>query len=506
MHRTPRPLLADAYTIGSYDWESKEAKENSIYYLTFRKPCTAVFNNDNRIVFAGLNRILKKLFSEPITHEEIDESIRFLKNRKFTNNGLRDFDFPEQMWRRVVDEFGGYPPLLITGFPEGSVVYPNEPVIRVYSQVDGMGPLAAWFESTIMKVWATTERLTQARHWLKYNQDMIRGIEPDLSDEQVNFLASTMMHDFGDRSGSTIEESEEIAYMHLYCFAGTDTFSAAYQAWKDGSEPGTGGSVDALAHRIVQGFVKEGDCYETIYNNCQPGDIVSMVADCYDYYNAVENYLLPLAKRSVDEGTNITVVARPDSNDPLEQIVWTLDLAVKHGLYEVMSNGYKRMTTLRIIEGDGMTFETMQLINKCLINRGFAPYRCLIYGVGGFLRNNISRDNLSTKYALCSVGHNLREVVKKSEVEGKQTLPNCLVSREEVDIKSGITLYPLTEYNITDAHTIYYDSGEMIYKEDFETIKNRVLKQFDQMPTRAGFISSILEKQRQCILQPYLKD
>lgn len=820
MHKTPRLLLSDAYTIGSYNSESEKAKEKSIYYLTFRKPVNAVFEDDHRIIFAGLSRLLKKFLAEPITHEEIDETILFLKNRKFTTAGLRDFDFPEEMWRRVVDEFFGYPPITIEAILEGSVVYPHEPVLRVTSNVPGMGPLAAWFESTFLKLWATTERATQARHWLEYNRNLIRSIEREWNEREVNFVASTMMHDFGDRSGSVIEESEELGYVHLYCFPGTDTFCAAYQAWKDGAPDGIGGSVDALAHRIVQGFVEEGSCYDRIYHNCKPGDIVSMVADCYDYYQAVENYILPLAKRSRDEGTNIVVVARPDcyddqteiltengwiyfkdlksdnlvaqyhnngsinftrpleiieqnysgemikfksertgidllvtpnhrmvkknkksgeiiiqeaslvtyndrftheksgrihntedktltweerlwiafqadgsyssdqfktinkindyntirfnfakqrkadrliwicenggfeysvhrepsrpenyniyvkvntlpaktfdwidllninyqwarefieeisywdatrrtdvrfkydstieentktvqtiaalagcsttfsvnkdersekfndvytvhiltdrsgrntqsinitketyngkvycvkvstgmilvrrnnqisvsgnSGDALEQILWTVNLAVQHGLYEER-NGYKYMTTLRIIEGDGMTFDKMKEINQALIKEGFAPHGTLIFGVGGFLRNNISRDNLSTKFALCAVGNENRPVVKNSNSPGKRTLPLCKVSRSTEDLATGITLHSHGSDKI-NAMTVYYANGNLIL-DNFNQVQNRILNEFDTMPKQGGFISLELEQERNMIINKYL--
>ena len=53
-------------------------------------------------------------------------------------------------------------------------------------------------------------------------------------------------------------------------------------------------SVNALAHRNVQSFEKEFDCYKAIYDSCGDGEIISMVDDCYDAKFAVRNYLLPL--------------------------------------------------------------------------------------------------------------------------------------------------------------------------------------------------------------------
>jgi nicotinamide phosphoribosyltransferase len=516
IYETPRLLLADAYTIGSgFRFESNEADAFSKYYLTFRKgPSKLQYLSgisspqDDRTVFAGLQRIIERLLSKQVTHEEIDEAKEFLKNRKVTTKGLRDFEFPEAMWRRVVDEFNGFLPIVIDAVPEGTVVYPHEPVIRVYSTVEGFGTLCAWFESKIIHVWAATERLTAVRHWLEYNRSMIARIETGASQETINFLASIMMHDFGDRAAMCVQESEDIPYVHLYCFPGTDTFSAAYQAYKNGAGPGIGSSVDALAHRVVQGFVYEEDCYNKIYEAAQPGDLISMVADCYDYYRAVRNYLLPLALRSKSTGNGKVIVARPDSGDALEQILWTVRLAEQAGLCEKQANGFKYMTTLRIIQGDSMTFAKMKEINDALIREGFAPHGCLIYGVGGFLRNSITRDNLSTKYALCAVGKDHRPVVKKSETPGKATLPNVKVLRDPDSLFSGVTIVLPGELG-KDSLVNYYDGTNggwpfgVGMDDNFPTIQDRVVNHFDIMPPSAGRISPAVEKLRNEILNSY---
>src|SRR5579859_5852218 len=163
VHKTPRLVLADAYTIGSNPFESEKAKEKSTYYITFRKKQSTVNpdlyqKGNDKMIFDGLQRILDKLFYEPITHAEIDAAKEFLKKAKVSTTGFKNFYFPEAIWRRVVDEFNGRPPIEILAMPEGSVVYPNEPVVQITSQVKGMGILAAWFESKLLHVWAASER------------------------------------------------------------------------------------------------------------------------------------------------------------------------------------------------------------------------------------------------------------------------------------------------------------------------------------------------------------
>lgn len=499
-HSVPRPLWSDAYTINGYKLESAEATENSVYYGTYRKfPLKAepaVYKkNDLRIMFAGLQSLCDMMFYEPYTHKEIDDSIAFLKGRKATATGFRDWEFPEALWRKVVDECDGYLPLKIEGIPEGGVVYPGEPCIRVSATKPGFGPLVPWFESTLLHVWAASERLTAARHFLKWAYNLIRQVElPSVPDEQCMFWARLMVHDFGDRAATCPQESELVAKVHNYVWFGTDTFRAAYQNWKNGANPAMGSSVNALAHRLVQGFENEFDCYRQMYEVAENGEYLSMVADCYDYWNALEKCLIPLALDAKTKNNGKIVVARPDSGDSVEMVVGTLKRAREAGLMVPVETARGTMlesTNLRFIVGNGETFDTIKsIIDACLVE-GFAPWRCGIFGVGGHLRNNINRDHMSTKFALCAVGKDNRPVIKLSEEKGKGTLPNVKVCRNELARKSGITIAMPDEPLGPDSLVTYYDGSAEApfgpgFLDDFNVCEERVIKGFDEMPEIAG--------------------
>lgn len=507
-HVVPRPLWSDAYTINGHVFESQDATENSVYYGTYRKfPLKhepAVYGkHDSRILFSGLQPLCDMLFFEPITHKEIDDSIEFLKGRKATMVGFTDWEFPEDLWRRVVDECEGYLPIHVEGIPEGGVVYPGEPCIRVKATKPGFGPLVPWFESTLLHVWSASERLTAARHCLRWAFDYIRSVELDsVTDDECLLFARLMIHDMGDRGATCPQESELVAKVHNYVWTGTDTFRAAYQNWKNGANPVMGSSVKALAHRIVQGFEAEFDCYEQMYNTAQPGELLSMVADCYDYFNAVENKLIPLALRSKADGSGKIIVARPDSGNSEEMVLGTLQRAEMAGLMQQVETKMGRMkasTTLRFIVGNGETFQTVKEISEMLICNGFIPWRCGIFGIGGHLRNNITRDHMSTKFALCAVGKDNRPVIKFSEERGKQTLPNVKVVRSEAALKSGITLELPEESGSIDALVTYYDGSADApfgpgFTDDFATCEDRVVNGFKKMPPIGGHVTASVDK------------
>tara|TARA_R110000851_G_scaffold47424_1_gene115041 strand:- start:20560 stop:22227 length:1668 start_codon:yes stop_codon:yes gene_type:complete len=497
VYDTPRLLQADAYTVGSDGFQSVKAKEKSTYYIVFRRQLSTVnptlYNKgDDRMIFEGLGTYLEKLFYKPVTHEEIDTAKEFLKTFKATSLGLANYAFPEAMWRSVVDDYNGRPPIKIKAMPNGSVVYPNEPIIQIESMVNGMGELAAWFESTLLKVWAPSERVTQNEHWLSKLKNMLRKIYGStLTEEEIHFKASLMLTDFGDRAGMTNEESEVLGMAHLYTFPGTDNCQGAYQAWENAGRVPIGSSVNALAHRNIQAYDVENDCYEAIYDFCQNGEFISMVSDCYDFYTANEKYILPLAKRSIKEGNNKVVVSRPDSGNAKEQVLWLCRLAVRNGLYTTQiidSVEWKFATSLRFIEGDGMTWADMWEIIEALLEAGFAPDAWGLFGVGGGLRNPLKRDNTSAKYALCAKGDDNEGVVKFSDTLGKTTLPGPFkILRTPWALENKETIVFEHEEG-EDAMVVYFD-GSNIWKpfgvgqdDNFLVTRDRIRAQWDSMP------------------------
>lgn len=509
-YKTPRLLVADAYTVSSELFESNTAREYSSYAISFRRQTPNATPGDQRILFCGLQQIIDDILREPITYSEIGAAEEFLKSRRATNLGLANYHFPKELWLKILHDYDGRIPIIIEAVPEGSTVYPGEVVVRVYSPIPGFGPICAWFESKLLHVWATSERLTMTRHMLDYQRDMIRRIETQsgnllVSDDKINFLASIRVHDFGDRAAICSQESERLGMVHLYCFGGTDTFAGAYQAFCNGSGAGVGVSVYAQAHRTVGGYLPHHKAYRALYDEAQNGDIISQVADLVDYKTDVENYLLPLALESFKDNRNITIVARPDSGDVVEQVLWTIDLIEKNNLYYVEVNGYKYGLNLKIICGDSITQEKIEEIDRLLIERGWAPHGVLIYGVGGYLRNNLKRDNLSAKYYLYEVGNNNEPVVKLSNTVGKRSLPACKIVRDTEAVSSGITIRAMYEEG-TDILVEYYNGlTQSVYmdgmNDDFTTIQNRVLNDFEKMPKTGGTPSSELNDWYKNIVQ-----
>ena len=237
---------------------------------------------------------------------------------------------------------------------------------------------------------------------------------------------------------------------NLLTFHGTDTFSAAYLAMKMGAERPTGTSILALAHRIVQGHKNELDSFEQIGRaSDQAGNIAiaSYVADCYNFRRAVEDHLVKLASKYPAR----TYVARPDSGDPVDNILFILRAAKQNNL-----------NNLRFIEGDSVNPRKQFEIWESLRDNGYSPTRLGIFGVGGYRINTPNRDSLSAAYKLSAKGQN-KPVMKLSEVPGKMSVPgpNFLCRMENSD------------GNYHDYPTVFLQSEEGAY-QTFKNVNNYV--------------------------------
>ena len=511
----PRPINSDAYSINSFRFESPQAIEQSSYAIAFRRKLYDInpdlfTEGDNRIIFYGLSDIVREILTAPITHKEIDEAKKFLEKRKYSTGGIRDFEFPEQLWRDIVDKYNGRIPIRIDALKEGEVVYPGEAVVRVTNIVPGYGTLAAWCESLLLHVWATSELATNCRHWLENQILLTNAIESGEivfkdgrvvkgdgklpNDKAMNLLiAQSRLHNFGARAAICSTESERLGAAHLLSFNGTDTFSGAYKAWLSGAPNQIGSSIDAAAHRTIASWTPYHAAYKVMYDVSQDGDLISEVADLVDYKKDLRDYLIPLAIDASSKKNGKIIVARPDSGDPIDMVIYTLKEMEKAGLFTIGPNGFKYPTHMKIIQGDSMDWATIAKIDLIVLNMGWACTSVIVYGMGGHLRNSIKRDNLSAKYYLESVGKEAYPRVKFSDTSGKRSLPAHNVSRSEEALDTGTTILSRTEGS--DSLVNYYNGlAEQVFgsgmNDDFMVVRNRVLNDFNRMPLNAGSWSS----------------
>ena len=350
------------------------------------------------VVFFGLQAAMIEYFENPITSWDVDEAEAIIKG-----SGL---PFNRAGFDHMVEAFGGYAPLKIDAIPEGSVVPRGTPLVTIENVG---GPKTLWatsyFETLLLRgIWYPTTvaslsyniRKTIASYWLKTVDEANMG--------GMDFA----LHDFGAR-GATSGESAAIGGLaHLLNFSGTDTLEAnlAGRDYYDTDGQVVGYSIPAAEHSTITswGQERETEAYKNILTN-YPTGLVAVVSDSYDLFNAVNNIWGNALKDDVVSRQG-RVVVRPDSGDPIEITLKTVEaLGAKFG-FTVNSKGYKVLPDyIRMIQGDGVTAVTIGAILNNFAVHGWSAEN-IAFGMGGGLLQQVNRDTLRFAMKACEIDIN----------------------------------------------------------------------------------------------------
>lgn len=352
---------------------------------------------NTKIFYVGLQMYLKRM--KPITHRMIDEAKVFFANHIVGGGEM----FPEADWRRVVDEFGGYPPLKIRGLPEGTVIDSRNALVTIECDVPGLAWLAAYFETTILRaVWYPTTVGTKSWTIRQVLRDYVR-LSSDLPVEEA---VSYMYHDFGARGVSSITSAGLGGAPHILAGSmGTDTITGALFAneyYNNGAMSAY--SVFATEHSIMTMRGREGE-EQTVRDIIAefgrgPGSIVSIVSDGYSIYDLADKYCTTLKPLIIESG--IRLVVRPDSGEPVEVITWLLNRFEQGYGVTINSKGYKVLNVIRILQGDGLsTVDDFKRISEGVLAAGFSIEN-IVFGQGGGLLQMVNRDTYKFAMKTCA--------------------------------------------------------------------------------------------------------
>ena len=135
-----------------------------------------------------------------------------------------------------------------------------------------------------------------------------------------------------------------------------------------------GVSIPATEHSTMTTWGRDGEREAVRHVLEAVGDhaAVSIVADSYDVWNMVEN-ILGRELRELVERRSGALVVRPDSGEPKEVVVRVLNILGEKFGHSTNNNGFKLLPpTIRVIQGDGISHDSLQDILTAVENSGWS--------------------------------------------------------------------------------------------------------------------------------------
>jgi len=263
--------------------------------------------------------------------------------------------------------------------------------------------LTNYLETLLVQVWYPMTVATNSREQKKIIFSAFQKTCPEAISPGINFK----LHDFGYRGVSSVESAAIGGAAHLLNFWGTDTVAAMlclkyYYGPADVPLPTNGDiklpvaglSIPAAEHSTITSWGREGelDAFRNMLTQ-YPTGLVAVVSDSYNVFEACTNLWGKELKEMIlkREGT---LVVRPDSGDPPVIVPQLLDLLGEAFKEHVTTNpsGYKMLPPqIRMIQGDGISYETLGAILDAMATAGWAADN-LAFGSGGALLQKLNRD------------------------------------------------------------------------------------------------------------------
>lgn len=422
----------------------------------------------NFVVPFGYQYIFKEwLVGEVVTTKKIDEAAPRLKEH-FKHCG--DI-WSREKWDYIVREHKGRLPLRIDTVPEGLKVPESNLLIRVVNT----DPKCFWLtnasETLLQQSWYPM--VVATRSFVICN--IIRRYFQETVDAETQWLVDFILHDFGQRATTCMEQAGIGGMAHLLNSKGTDTDMAIPYAenFYNADYHDLCHSVPASEHSIATSKGEEGEFEVTLdLIKKYPNGILSVVSDSYDIQRAVKTYCTTLKKAIL--GRNGKFVVRPDSprwkgDSPEAQVLWIVEELGKGFGFTVNKKGFKVLDShVGVIYGDSLTENDIENILALLKKNSWSAENC-VYGCGGYLLQKLNRDTQRMAFKSCAQCRNgiWYDIFKNPSDITKASKKGLLkLIKEENDYKT-VNL----DIEGEDIVINKFLDGDLTFEEDFAKIR-----------------------------------
>lgn len=448
--------------------------------------------------FFGLQAFLTEYLAKPVTQEDIDlaELVFEMHGEPFNRAG----------WQYIVDVHGGKLPIEVRALPEGTVARTSNAMVEIINTDPKCYWLTSYVEPALLRaVWYPTTVSTKSR----VLKEVCRAYLNDTA-EQTDGILDFMLHDFGARGVSSMESSVLGGMAHLVNFSGTDTvmgmmgalgyYNADFPAklaanggnakqamiatlreMKAKGEPLPAFSVEASEHSTmtIKGRDGEAEQIKALIDRAKTGRIVSIVSDSYDYFKTVEMlYGEAFREDILEAGKNGgRVVIRPDSGDPVEVVVRTLQILDEKFGTTVNAKGYKVLPAcVRVLQGDGIDLTSMTAVLEAVKAAGYSVEN-VVCGMGGGLLQKPTRDdlNFAQKASAARINGEWFDVYKDPATADPQFVKKSKRGRLST-VFDGVSYRTIRTADLQpgqkDAMVPIFRDGEVLARTDLAAVRN----------------------------------
>ena len=398
--------MSDSYK-GTH-WKQYPKNTTKVYsYLESRG---GKFNNT---LFYGLQFFLKKYLTGKVVTEQKIQSAKKLWDAHL-GPGL----FNESGWRHILETHNGHLPIKIKAVPEGLSI----PTSNVLVTVENTDPEVPWLtnyiETLLLQVWYPITVGTLSREIKKVLVDSLKQTT-DLDSEGLKNQVSFMLHDFGYRGVSSVESAGIGGSAHIVNFLGTDTIAAIETAQEYyNTDNILAFSIPASEHSTITswGEANESKAFENMLD-AYPTGLVACVSDSFDIIRACGMYWGGILRNKIMQRDGRLVV-RPDSGDPVETLRQVFKILWNRFPGTTNNKGFKVLhPNIRVIQGDGVNYESIQDILNMMIEEGFSVEN-IAFGMGGALLQKVDRDTQKFAFKCSHIVIDGEEVdVRKNPIE-----------------------------------------------------------------------------------------
>jgi nicotinamide phosphoribosyltransferase len=416
-------------------------------------------------LFFGLQMILDELFDRPLSAADLEEAAGIWQ--------LHGLPFHSQGWQRVLDVHGGWLPLRIRAVPEGSRVPTGEVLLTVESTDPALAWLVGWVETALLRVWYPTTVAT--RSW-RLREVIQAGLVRSAEDPEAEL--PYRLHDFGSRGVSSRASAAIGGLAHLVAFRGTDTTAALLAARRHYGCAMAGHSIPAAEHATILAWGREEEAraYAHLLDRfARPGAVLAVVSDSYDLWHAVDHlWGGELRERVIDSGA--TVVIRPDSGDPLLIVPELLRRLEARFGSRINAKGYRVLKHLRVIQGDGITIDSLPRIVDAVLAAGFSLEN-VAFGMGGGLLQQLNRDSLRFAYKVSWVERSgrIRPVHKCPATDPAKTSKAGVLDLVRQDGRYRTVVRPRPGVQADSCLRTVYENGRLAAPLSLDEVRTRAL-------------------------------